>query len=295
MVKKVLVSILAAIVLAGCNKAFMDAADFGAPARNMNDTRSYAQDGIPFKPTKKVNELATLPVPDSPPIPIAVYRFTDLTGQRKPGDGASLSTAVTQGSEVFLIKALQDAGKGKWFTVVERVGVDNLVKERQLIRSQRETYEGEEARPLTPLIVAGIMIEGGIVGYDSNIVSGGAGARILGIGADAQYRKDEISVIMRLISINTGEVLLSTGVTKTIISAGADGGMLKFVDQSTKAIEYEAGFNVNEPTTYAVRVAIEQAVVDMVKEGAKKRLWKYKPYPQTNSQPQVKKEEEKKK
>jgi len=226
---------------------------------------------------KRFNEIVSLPAPAGEVVPIAVYRFQDMTGQRKPNNNyASLSSAVTQGSEVFLIKALQDAGKGKWFQPVERVGLENLVKERQLIRSQRETYEKDQAKPLVPLIVAGIMIDGGIVGYDTNIGTGGVGARFLGVGADQQYRKDEVTVMLRLISVNTGEILLSTGATKTIYSSGVNTNIMKFVDAGTKSFELEAGSSINEPTTYAVRVAIESAIVDMIKEGVNKKLWAYK-------------------
>jgi curli production assembly/transport component CsgG len=200
-----------------------------------------------------------------------------MTGQRKPSQNfASLSSAVTQGGEVILIKALQDAGKGKWFQPVERVALENLVKERQLIRSQRELYEKDQAKPLTPLIVAGIMIDGGIVGYDTNLGSGGVGARYLGIGAQQEYRKDEVTVMIRLISVNTGEILLSTGVTKTVVSTGVSANVFKFVDVGTKSVEFEAGTSINEPTTYAVRIAIEQAVAEMIKEGNKKKLWSFK-------------------
>ena len=239
-------------------------------------TTYMSEPATPIYTKKRVNELLQLPPIDGDIVPIAVYKFSDLTGQRKPSDKfADLSTAVTQGSEVFLIKSLQDAGGGKWFKVVERVNLDNLVKERQLIRSQRDLYEGKEAKPLTPLIVAGIMIDGGVVGYDTNLVSGGIGARMLGIGISDQYRKDEVTVVLRLISVNTGEILLSTGVTKTILSTGVNGNLLKFVDQGTTAVEFEAGSNLNEPTTYAVRIAIDEAVVTMVKEGINKKLWKY--------------------
>jgi curli production assembly/transport component CsgG len=226
---------------------------------------------------KRFNEILTIRPPNSDPIPIAVYRFQDLTGQRKPNNNyASLSSAVTQGGDVFIIKALQDAGRGKWFMPVERVGLENLVKERQLIRSQRETYEKDQAKPLVPLVVAGSMIDGGIVGYDSNIATGGIGARFLGIGADQQYRKDEITVMLRLISVNTGEILISTGATKTIYSAGTNLNVMKFVDAGTKSFELEAGTSINEPTTYAIRIAIEAAIVDMIKEGEKKKIWAYK-------------------
>lgn len=225
----------------------------------------------------RYDELTNIAPPAGPPIVVSVYSFRDLTGQRKPNDRfATFSSAVTQGGEAFLIKALQDAGKGKWFRPVERVGLDDLIKERQLIRNQRETYEGQNAQQLAPLLIAGVMLQGGIVGYDSNVGSGGIGAALLGIGASAQYRTDEVTVVMRLISVHTGEVLISAGGSKTILSTGINGNSMKFLDQSTMSIQIELGSNINEPATYAVRLATEAAVVDMIKQGAAKGLWKFK-------------------
>jgi curli production assembly/transport component CsgG len=228
----------------------------------------------PIKLEPRQNLFEKLPGLDGPPMTVAVYGFRDLTGQNKPNDKLALfSKAVTQGSEVFLIKSLQDSKK--WFRVVERVGLDNLIKERQLIRNQREVYEGKEAKPLKPLTVAGVILEGGIVGYDSNVRSGGNGARFLGIGGSQQYRVDEVTVSLRLISINSGEVLLTNAVSKTIYSTAHNVGVLRFVDAGTKALELENGAALNEPTTYAVRVAIEQAVYEMIIEGQRKGLWNF--------------------
>jgi curli production assembly/transport component CsgG len=228
----------------------------------------------PIKLEPRQNLFEKLPVLDGPPMTVAVYGFRDLTGQNKPNDKLALfSKAVTQGSEVFLIKSLQDSKN--WFRVVERVGLDNLIKERQLIRNQREVYEGKEAKPLKPLTVAGVILEGGIVGYDSNVRSGGNGARFLGIGGSQQYRVDEVTVSLRLISINSGEVLLTNAVSKTIYSTAHNVGVLRFVDAGTKALELENGAALNEPTTYAVRVAIEQAVYEMILEGQRKGLWNF--------------------
>jgi curli biogenesis system outer membrane secretion channel CsgG len=173
-----------------------------------------------------------------------------------------------------LIKSLQDSKN--WFKVVERVGLDNLIKERQLIRNQREVYEGKDAKPLKPMTVAGVMIEGGIIGYDSNIRSGGNGARFLGIGGSQQYRVDEVVISLRLISVNSGEILITNAVSKTIYSTQHNVGVLRFVDAGTKALELENGQALNEPTTYAVRIAIEQAVYDMIIEGEKKGIWRFK-------------------
>ena len=228
----------------------------------------------PIKIEPKKSLVEKLPLLDGPPITIAVYNFLDRTGQNKPNDKLALfSKAVTQGAEAFLIKALQDSKN--WFKVVERVGLDNLIKERQLIRNQREVYEGKEAKPLKPMTVAGIMIEGGIIGYDSNKRSGGSGARYLGIGASQQYRVDEIVISLRLISVSSGEILLTNAISKTIYSTAQNIGVMKFIDSGTYSLEVEFGSAANEPTTYAVRVAIEQAVYEMIIEGEKNGLWRF--------------------
>jgi hypothetical protein len=83
-------------------------------------------------------------------------------------------------------------------------------------------------------------------------------------------------VSLRLISISSGEVLLTNAVTKTIYSTAHNVGVLRFVDAGTKALELENGAAINEPTTYAVRVAIEQAVYELITEGQKKGLWNYR-------------------
>lgn len=229
----------------------------------------------PIKLQPKQNIVDKLPQLDGPPMTVAVYGFKDLTGQKKPSEKMALfSSAVTQGGEVFLIKSLQDSKN--WFKVVERVGLDNIVKERQLIRNQREVYEGKEAKPLKPMMVAGIIIEGGIISYDSNIRSGGNGARFMGIGGSQQYRVDEVVISLRLVSVNSGEVLLTNAVSKTIYSTAHNVGVLKFIDQGTQSVELESGTALNEPTTYAVRVAIEQGVYELIMDGQKKGLWNFK-------------------
>ena len=221
--------------------------------------------------------LMTVPELDQPVITIAVYRFPDRTGQRKPSTRFSqLSTAVSQAPETYLIDALNSVGKGKWFKVVERQGLDSLIKERQLIRSTREQYDGDTKSILKPLLFAGLLIEGGIVSYDSNVMSGGEGARYFGIGAHRKYRTDQVTISLRIVAVQTGEILLSVSSTKTIASQKMGGDAFKFLDLGTKALEIEVGVARNEPTNYAIRTAIEYSVLQMIEKGEAKGLWKYK-------------------
>lgn len=223
------------------------------------------------------NNSNQLPPPDSGPITIAVYGFTDKTGQRKSIQNiASLSSAVTQGGESYLIKALQEVGDAKWFTVVERVGLENLVKERQMIRQMREQYQGRDAKPLPPMIFAGIIVEGGIVGYDSNTLTGGSGVRILGIGTSTQYQSDTVTVNIRTVSVSTGEILTSVTVTKTVLSYMDKTGVLRFATDGTGSIEAEIGYSINESINKATSLAIQAAVIDTVRQGARKGHWNFK-------------------
>jgi curli production assembly/transport component CsgG len=226
-------------------------------------------------------EFDTIPAPAAgKPISVAVYSFQDKTGQRRPqANIASLSTAVTQGAESFLIKALADVGRGQWFEVVERVGIDNLTKERLIIRQMREAYEGNNAKPLMPMQFAGIIVEGGIVGYDSSTTSGGAGVRIFGIGKQTQWSTDTVTVSLRAVSVNTGKVVATVTVQKTILSTADSATALKFFDSGTQSFEAEAGLTINEPGTYAVKAATELAVVELIKEGQRKGVWDYRHEP----------------
>ena len=221
-----------------------------------------------------VEQLNTIAKPLDGPVVIAVYDFVDMTGQKKPGGNfASMSTAVTQGSYQILIKALQDAGDGKWFRVVERSSLPSLLQERKLIRSTRQQVDGEKAESLPPLLFAGAYITGGVVGYDSDTKSGGIGARILGIQANKQYRQDIVTIILRVVNVQSGEVVASVTIEKTIFSTGTGSDIFKYFDADTMLLETELGVARNEPVTFAIRKAIEQGVVEIILEGVDKGLW----------------------
>lgn len=228
--------------------------------------------------TKTVNrELTELPAPNNAPITVAVYSFKDMTGQRKPSSTlSSFSTAVTQGAESYLIRSLQEAGNRQWFTVVERVNLDNLLKERQMIKQSREIYDGAKAVMLPPLTLAGVIVEGGIIDYNSNKMTGGTGARLLGIGAQTSYTQDVVVISLRLVSVQTGEILATTTVEKNLLSTSDGVTALKFFNQGTKAFEYDSGRTFNEPANYAMRSAIETGVVSLVNEGVRLKLWAFK-------------------
>ena len=220
-------------------------------------------------------ELAELPPAKRKPV-VAVYRdsFQDLTGQRKSNSSFALfSTAVTQAPEALLIRALKHAANGDFFRVVERVGLDNLTKERQLIRSTRENFD--EDKQLQPLLFAGLLIQGGVINYDTNVQSGGIGARYLGIGTSKQYREDVVTISLRLVSVSTGEVLVETLVSKSIVSTSVSQDVFRFIEAGTELVEIEGGVAENEVGSIALQKAIETGVFNLIEIGIERGYWEY--------------------
>ena len=222
-------------------------------------------------------KLKNVQLPQVSPV-VAVYptAFTDQTGQRKSNSEFALfSTAITQQPNALLIRALKHAGDGKFFRVVERVGLDNLTKERQLIRSAREqtATDEEKKKALRPLLFAGILIEGAVISYEANLESGGVGARYLGVGNSVQYREDTITVSLRMVSVATGEVLLEVLSQKTIFSYGKSEDVFRFIESGTELVEIELGNARNESSTIALMKAIEGGVLEIVNLGYEKGFW----------------------
>ena len=245
-------------------------------SRNIEDT-VYEPPVISKSQLEK--EIVGFPILDGEPMTIAVYGFDDKTGQRKASQKLSLlSTAVTQGADSWIVNSLRLFGNGTWFKVLERAGLDNLVRERQIIRTTRDIYKtSKEADPLRPLLFAALLLEGGITSYDSNITTGGAGARFLGIGASVEHRRDQVMISMRLVSVQTGQILLAVNVEKVIYSMSVGADVFKFVDAGTEALELQAGISQNEPVSFAVRLAVEAGILMLVKQGIEQKLWRHKP------------------
>jgi len=240
------------------------------------EQRFKANDVVSIQDLQSV-KLKNVNLPKVSPV-VAVYpaSFTDQTGQRKSNSEFALfSTALTQQPNALLIRALKHAGDGKFFRVVERVGLDNLTKERQLIRSAREQFASDEdkKKQLQPLLFAGVLMEGAVISYESNLESGGIGARYLGIGNSIQYREDTVTISLRMVSVATGEVLLEVLSQKTIFSYGKSEDVFRFIEAGTELVEIELGNARNESSTIALMKTIEGAVLELIKQGYTKKYW----------------------
>ena len=261
---------LSASLRAAC--AALVAVSLGGCAAGSAELLEQAPHVTPVSPSGVRLEL--LPAPRRK-VDIALYNFPDLTGKNEPNDNVAVfSRAVTQGGLGFVADSLQRAGNGRWFTVIDRGNLNDLLQERQLIRATRVEFDKDAAKPLPPIRFAGVILQGGIIAFDSNTVTGGAGANYLGIGGNTTYRQDSVTVAVRIVSVQSGEVLNSVTVTKTIYSVGVNANVYRFISID-KLLQIEAGFTRNEPTQMAVRQAIDLAIYATVMEGARKHIWDF--------------------
>lgn len=257
--QKTIIAALACTMLAGCGATSLSSMLGSEPEMN---TKTETTDILRSLPAAKVRPV------------VAVYEFGDQTGQFKSNDKiAEFSKAVTQGGTTILNEALMKAGSGSWFTVIERDGLENLLRERQIIAATREQYGAGKAK-LPPMLYAGVLLEGGIVSYETNTLTGGLGARYLGVGGNAEYRQDIVTVYLRAVNVQNGEVLLSVNSAKTIYSTAVSGGAYRFTALND-LLEIESGITMNEPPQLATRQAIEASVYGLIMEGALKGIWEF--------------------
>jgi curli production assembly/transport component CsgG len=248
---------VACILLAGCS---------GIPPANVKSNAKLT-------PSSEVTRaLALLPEPKAK-VGVAVYAFRDETGQYKGSPDSAYSTMVTQGATSMLVKALRDSG---WYIPVEREGLQNLLTERRIVRAIETP--GDKGKPLVNLpnlMPASLLVEGGVLGYETNVRTGGKGANYLGIGADSQYRVDQVTVGLRSVDVRNGQVLNAVSVTKTIYSYQFSASIYRFIAYQ-KLLQGEVGYTTNEPAQLAVREAIEAAVIHLTVQGIRDRVLELK-------------------
>jgi curli production assembly/transport component CsgG len=217
--------------------------------------------------TRVTRELAHLPAPKTK-IAVAVYGLRDQTGQYKASPESPYSTQVTQGAASMLVEALRDSG---WYLPVEREGLQNLLTERRIVRAiESPADKGKATINLPNLLPASLIIEGGVIAYESNVRTGGKGANYLGVGASTQYSVDQVTVGLRSIDIRTGQVLDTVSVTKTIYSYAFDANVYRYVSYMS-LLQAEAGYTTNEPQQLALREAIQSAVIHLTAKGVRDR------------------------
>ncbi|MBN9401912.1 MAG: curli production assembly/transport protein CsgG, partial [Burkholderiales bacterium] len=156
---------------------------------------------------------------------------------------------------------------------VEREGLQSLLTERRVLRAVDEGKQNSGGVP--NLLPASIILEGGVIAYDTNTRTGGLGAKFLGIGMTTQYSVDQVTISLRAVDVTTGEILDSVSTTKAIFSYEIHPSYFRFVNYYD-LLEIEGGYTHNEPAQLAVKEAIDAAVMHLTVQGIKHNRWRLK-------------------
>lgn len=220
--------------------------------------------------TASYDDLINLPQPKGK-IVAAVYNVKDQTGQYRAAPASTFSTAVSQGATAMLTQILNESG---WFLTLEREGLQNLLTERKIIRAalKKNNAHSNNDKDLPSLLSANILIEGSITAYETNLKTGGAGARYFGIGASELYRSDQITVHLRAVDIRTGQILNTVSTSKTVFSKQISADVFRFVEFK-RLLEIEAGYSRNEPAQLCLMSAMESAVIHLITQGIEDNHW----------------------
>lgn len=212
---------------------------------------------------------------------VAVTSFEDLTGARV--DGGS-STAVAASGHLlleFILKNYRDEGH---LAIYSRRLLSELINERRLAQQANTSYATEavnslskatqalmgnaKIKPLHDLPDLGpvdFLITGAVIGYDKNTRDSGAAAGMVGISNRYQQSEDSVSVLVELINVKTG-AMSGIGIASEFISSKLfNAGVFKYLEVD-KILELEGGGSLNEPKTYALYLALTQAVENMFRD-----------------------------
>jgi len=231
--------------------------------------RQVEQAPLSWQNNRKIHsDLINIPKPNGAMI-AAVYGFRDQTGQFKAPAISSISTALPQGAASILTTTLQDSG---WFAPVEREGLQHLLTERKILRG---AYTDEQNERMPKLLGANIIFEGNILGYDTNVKTGGNGAKYFGVGASEKYRVDQLTLTLRAVDIFSGKIITTVTVTKSVYSMELTAGVFRFI-KFKRLLEIESGITRNDPVQTVLRDSIETAVLRMIVKGIQNRNWTVK-------------------
>lgn len=202
-----------------------------------------------------LRKLANIPATNLPIF--AVGEVADKTGQvAYYGQNA---TTLTQGTAEMVMSALYKTGKAH---LVERYDLRIPLAEVKLSEQNRlsrpVTEFGEGGRlPGTDFIIVGALTE-----LNYNIVTGGVGLRVMGIGGGGRMAVVNVALDLRVINTKNWAVAYVSSLQKQIYGYEVDADVFRFFD--TTFVELQAGHVRNEPLQLGVRAVAEMAVYQIM-------------------------------
>jgi len=244
--KRLLLSVISVLALSGCaSVAPGDATGVKPlivyPVTN-NDT-PYSQ---------CLRKLQSVPAANLPVF--AVGEISDKTGQIAYYDKAGNN--LTQGAAEMVMSALYKTGKAH---LVERYDLRLPLAEVKLAEQNRlnRGVETFGKLPATDFVLVGALTE-----LNYNIVTGGVGLRVAGIGAGTRMAVVNVALDLRVVNSKNFSVAYVSSLQKQIYGYEVQADIFRFFDSTY--VELEAGHVRNEPLQLGVRSVAEMAVYQIM-------------------------------
>lgn len=145
-------------------------------------------------------------------------------------------------------------------------------KRRAGIKPEKPFSQFEGAKPAPDLATAEYIVLGSIVAYEADLFSSGTGLRLLNIGGLGEFRRDKVTINLRIVSASSGIVLSTKTITQDIVSQRQQGSILSYVAVDS-ILEFESGYAFNEPKTFALNIAFRQALSHLISDMTSEGYW----------------------
>ncbi|MEQ1754192.1 MAG: CsgG/HfaB family protein [Micropepsaceae bacterium] len=184
----------------------------------------------------------------------AVGEISDKTGQVAYYD--KVGNNLTQGAAEMVMSALYKTGKAQ---LVERYDLRLPLAEVKLAEQSRlnRPVEMFGKLPATDFIIVGALTE-----LNYNIVTGGIGLRVAGIGGGARTAVVNVAMDLRVVNSKNFSVAYVSSLQKQIYGYEVQADVFRFFDSTY--VELEAGHVRNEPLQLGVRSVAEMAVYQIM-------------------------------
>jgi curli production assembly/transport component CsgG/holdfast attachment protein HfaB len=184
----------------------------------------------------------------------AVGEIADKTGQIAYYDKAGNN--LTQGAAEMVMSALYKTGKAN---LVERYDLRLPLAEVKLAEQHRlnRGIESFGKLPASDFIVVGALTE-----LNYNIVTGGVGLRVAGVGGGTRMAVVNVAMDLRVVNARNFSVAYVSSLQKQIYGYEVQADVFRFFD--TTYLELEAGHVRNEPLQLGVRSVAEMAVYQIM-------------------------------
>ena len=206
------------------------------------------------------------------PLRLTVGQVEDYTGKFSEQDGGH---PITQGGSQMVISALGKLDDSvRLFERFDTSVADreqNYRDNRRLGDGQEHTVPadggGEQRVPWVPYFGGTVMqtdyfIVGGITELNWNVATGGAEARVDGMGPRARTYTVNVAADLRIVDTESLEVMGTTSLQKQIVGYEVGAEIFNFF--GTTLIDLNAGNQSQEPLQLGVRTTLELGVLELV-------------------------------